>query len=104
MPGRLRLLWVVPYLPRRGVTAARERWWNLLFRLAPRHDVTLLAFVDPEDAGAERELPPGLAAVHLVPKTPWRPHDPLALLPRTVAGGYSNPALRAAIATQLAAA
>jgi glycosyltransferase involved in cell wall biosynthesis len=103
MPRRLRLLWVVPYLPVRGVMAARERFWNLLARLAPRHDVTLLAFVDPEDAGREGDLPPGLAAVHLVPRTAYRPHDPLALLPRTVAGGYVDPALAAAIHARLAA-
>ena len=100
---RLRLLWVVPFLPVRGVAAARERWWNLLARIAPRHDVTLLALVDADDEGRERDLPPGLAAVHLVRKTPWRPDDPLALLPRTVAGGYANPAFATAIARRLAA-
>jgi glycosyltransferase involved in cell wall biosynthesis len=103
MPRRLRLLWVVPYLPVRGVMAARERFWNLLARLAPRHDVTVLAFVDGEDAGREPDLPPGLAAVHLVPRGTHRPHDPLALLPRTVAGGYVNPALAAAIHARLVA-
>src|SRR6185295_16964363 len=40
----LRLLWVTPNLPLRGVAAARERWWNLLARLARRHEITLLAF------------------------------------------------------------
>jgi glycosyltransferase involved in cell wall biosynthesis len=100
---RLRLLWVVPFLPLRGIAASRERWWHLLARIAPRHDVTLLAFVDTEDAGRERDLPPGLARVQLVPKTPWRPNDPLALLPRTVAGGYVNPAFRDAVAARLAA-
>jgi glycosyltransferase involved in cell wall biosynthesis len=103
MPRRLCLLWVVPYLPLRGISAARERWWHLLARLATRHDITLLAFADPGDVGRTDDFPPGLAAVHVVPKTPWRPDDPLALLPRTVAGGYSNPALGAAIAERLAA-
>jgi glycosyltransferase involved in cell wall biosynthesis len=103
MPRRLRLLWVTPYLPVRGIMAARERWWHLLARLAPRHDLALLAFVDPEDDGRESELPPGLAAVHIVRKRPFRPDDPLALLPKTVAGGYCDPAFRAAIATRLAA-
>jgi glycosyltransferase involved in cell wall biosynthesis len=102
MPQRLRLLWVVPYLPLRGIAAARERWWHLLARIAARHDITLLAFVDPEDVGREDGVPPGLAGLHLVPKTPWRPDDPLALLPGTVAGGYVNPAYRAAIAGRLA--
>jgi glycosyltransferase involved in cell wall biosynthesis len=102
MPGPLRLLWVVPHLPLRGISTARERWWHLLARLAPRHHVTLLAFVDGEDAGREHELPPGLAATHLVPKALWRPEDPLALLPKTVAGGFANPAFRAAIAERLA--
>src|SRR5438552_6294476 len=100
---RLRLLWVTPNLPVRGVAAARERWWNLLARVAARHEVTLLAFVDPEDAGGEAGVPPGLAALHLVAKTPWRPRDPLALLPQTVAGGFDNPAFPAAIAARLAA-
>jgi glycosyltransferase involved in cell wall biosynthesis len=100
---RLRLLWVVPHLPLRGVSAARERWWHLLTRLAPRHDVTLLAFADPEDGGRTDGLPPGLAALHVAPKIPWRPNDPLALLPRTVAGGYTHPGLGAAIAERLAA-
>jgi glycosyltransferase involved in cell wall biosynthesis len=102
MPRRLRLLWVIPYVPLRGVMAARERWWHLLARLARRHDVTLLAFADPDDVGRRSELPPGLAAAHLVPKAPWFPDDPLALLPKDVAGGFVHPALRAAIAGHLA--
>ena len=103
MPGRLRLLWVTPHLPRRGVNAARERWWQLIARIAPRHDLTLLAFVDPEDAATAASLPPGLAGVHLVPRRFHRPIDPLALLPRTVAGGLASPEFRAAIAARLAA-
>src|SRR5579862_3478914 len=102
MPRRLRLLWVIPYVPLRGIMAARERWWHLLARLAGRHDVTILAFTDPEDVGRTSELPPGLAGVHLVPKAPWFPRDPLALLPKDVAGGFAHPALRAAIAKRLA--
>jgi len=100
---RLRLLWVTPNLPRPGVAAARERWWALLARLTIRHDVTLLAFVDPEDVGREADLPPGLAAVHQVLKGPAEPDDPLALLPRTVRWGFAQPALRAAVAARLAA-
>ncbi|MCW5891457.1 MAG: glycosyltransferase [bacterium] len=104
MPRELRLLWVTPNLPRRGVSAARERFWALLARLATRHRVTLLAFVDPEDAGAaDAVLPPGLAAVHRIAKTPYAPDDPWALLPQTVAGGFADPALRDAIAARLAA-
>ena len=103
MARRLRLLWVTPNLPRLGIAAARERWWALLARLTIRHDVTLLAFVDPEDVGAEADLPPGLAAVHQVPKAPWQPDDPLALLPRTVRWGFVHPALRAAVESRLAA-
>jgi glycosyltransferase involved in cell wall biosynthesis len=103
MPGRLRLLWVTPELPRRGVNAARERWWQLLARIAPRHAVTLLAFVDPEDAPAAGELPPGLAAVHLVPRRFHRPVDPLALLPRTVAGGLAQPEFAGAVRARLGA-
>jgi glycosyltransferase involved in cell wall biosynthesis len=99
---RLKLLWVTPYLPRRGIAACRERWWALLRRLAPRHDVTLVAWVDPEDAGADDGLPPELA-VHRVPRTAYIPDDPMALLPRTVAGRYADPALGAAIAARLAA-
>jgi len=102
MDRRLRLLWVTPYLPRRGFSAAREYWWALLARLAPRHVITLLAFVDPEDLGVAGVLPTGLAAVHQVPKMTWRPDDPLAVLPRTVAGGFSNPAFASAIAARLA--
>ncbi len=102
MPIRLRVLWVTPNLPLRGVTAARERWWSLLARLALRHDVELLAFVDPEDASVEGGLPPGLAAVHRVSKQPWRPDDPLALVPRGVRGGFSHPDLRRAVAERLA--
>jgi glycosyltransferase involved in cell wall biosynthesis len=98
----LRLLWVTPNLPLRGVAAARERWWNLLARLATRHQITLLAFVDPEDDGVTDGLPPGLAAVHRVPKQPWTVDDPLALLPGTVRGGFCHPALSEAIATRLA--
>jgi glycosyltransferase involved in cell wall biosynthesis len=99
---RLRLLWVTPHLPRRGVNAARERWWQLTARVAARHDLTLLAFVDPEDEPAAPALPPGLAAVHLVPRRFHRPDDPLALLPRTVAGGLASPDFRDAVAARLA--
>jgi glycosyltransferase involved in cell wall biosynthesis len=56
---RLRLLWVTPQLPRRGVSAARERWWQLLGRLASRHAVTLLAFVDPRTWGRRACCLPG---------------------------------------------
>ena len=103
MARRLRLLWVTPNLPRLGIAAARERWWALLARLTIRHDVTLLAFVDPEDIGAEAALPPGLAAIHQVPKAPWEPDDPLSLLPRTVRWGFAHPALRAAVESCVAA-
>src|SRR3989442_3891051 len=103
MGRRLRLLWVTPNLPRPGVAAARERWWALLARLTIRHDVTLLAFVEPEDIGCEADLPPGLVAVHQVLKGPAEPDDPLALLPRTVRWGFAQPALRAAVAERLAA-
>jgi glycosyltransferase involved in cell wall biosynthesis len=101
---RLRLLWVTPDLPRPGVSAARERWWSLLARLARRHDVTLLAFVDPEESAAQSALPAGLADVHLVPKARFTPDDPQGLLPQAVAGGYADPALRRAIAERLQAA
>jgi glycosyltransferase involved in cell wall biosynthesis len=103
MRRRLRLLLVAPRLPRRGVTAAQAYWWELLARLAPRHAITLLAFLDPGDVGGEPELPPGLAGVHTVPRAAWVPDDPMALLPTTVRGAFVDPALRAAIAERLAA-
>ena len=103
MARRLRLLWVTPYLPQRGVSAAREHWWSLLACLAPRHDITLLAFVDDEDEAPVRQLPASLSALRLVPRRPWRPDDPFALLPRTVAGHYADPAFGDAIAEQLGA-
>ena len=101
---RLRLLWVTPDLPRPGVAAARERWWALLARLAMRHDVTVLAFVDPAETRLAGALPAGLSDVHLVPKVTYTPDDPFALLPQAVAGAYSDPALRTAIAERLGAA
>jgi len=101
MPPRLKILWVTPFLPRPGVAAARGYWWALLARLAPRHDVTLLTLVDADDAGADD--PPGLAAVHRLPAHGWRPDDPLALLPQTVAGLTSDPAYAAALAERVAA-
>src|SRR5262245_5207623 len=101
---RLRLLWVTPDLPRPGVSAARERWWALLARLASRHQVTLLSFVDPDEVRHAGALPAGLADVHLVPRTRYTPDDPFALLPQAVAGGYADPALRAAIAERLRSA
>ncbi len=104
MPRPRRVLWVTPYLPRRGVNAARERWWALLARLATRHAVELLAFVEPDEVdAAAAALPPGLAATHLVPRRSYRPDDPLALLPRAVRGGFVHPALRDAIAARAAA-
>lgn len=92
----LRLLWVTPHLPRPGISASRGRWWALLGRLARRHTVSVIALVDPEDGDAA-EQPAGVVAVYRVPKRPYRPDDPLALLPRTVAGGYADPALREAV-------
>jgi len=103
MERRLRLLFATPYLPRRGVSAAREHWWSLLGRLARRHDITLLAVADADEMGAEELAPLGLESVRLLPRRPWRPDDPLALLPRTVAGGYTDPAIAAAIAAATAA-
>ena len=98
MERRLRLLFVTPYLPRRGVSAAREHWWSLLGRLARRHDIALLSIADPDEIGTPGLVPPGLQSVQLVQRRAWRPDDPLALMPRTVAGGYSDPAVAAAIA------
>jgi len=102
MAARQRLLWVTPNLPVRGISAARERWWHLLAHLVARHDITLLALLDAEDAERTADVPPGLARLELVPKPPWRPHDALALLPQTVAGGFSHPGFRTAIAAALA--
>src|SRR5262245_19829050 len=99
---RLRLLWVTPDVPRRGVSAARAYWWALLARLAPRHDVTLLAFADAADAAADA-LPAGIARTRIVPRRSFAPDDPYALLPQAVAGRYADPALRDAIAAELAA-
>jgi glycosyltransferase involved in cell wall biosynthesis len=98
---RLRLLWVTPDLPRPGVSASAERWWALLARLAVRHDITLLAIADPDVLGLAGALPAGLADVHLVPRMPYTPDDPFALLPQAVAGAYADPALRDAIAARL---
>ena len=99
---RLRLLWVTPDLPRPGVSAARERWWSLLARLAPRHDITLLSFVDPDEPADAGALPAGLADVHLVPRRRFTPDDPRGLLPQAVAGAYADPALRRAVAERVA--
>ena len=93
MARRLRLLWVTPELPRRGISAARERFWMLLARLATRHDVTLLTFLDTADLGHESDVPPGLVEVRAIPREPHAPHDPFALLPTTVRGGFAHPAL-----------
>src|SRR4029453_2474916 len=98
---RLRLLWVTPDLPRPGVSASAERWWALLARLTARHDITLLALVDPEVLSNAGALPAGLADVHLVPRAPYTPDDPFALLPQAVAGAHADPALRDAIAARL---
>ncbi|MGH7894976.1 MAG: glycosyltransferase, partial [Candidatus Binatia bacterium] len=103
MPRRLRLLWVVPHLPRRGISAARERWWHLLDRLAPRHDLTLLALVDPEDVGKDAGLPPGISTVRQVAKQPAIPDDPLALLPHLARWQFADPRLAAAVAAEVAA-
>jgi glycosyltransferase involved in cell wall biosynthesis len=103
MPRRLRILWVTPFLPRPGVAAARGYWWALLERLAPRHDVTLLTLVHPDDADANDALPASLRAVHRLPARGWEPDDPLALLPQTVAGLTSDPAYADALAERLAA-
>ncbi len=98
---RLRLLWVTPHLPRRGVNAARERWWALLDQLARRHRVTLLAFADPDEAGQRDAVPPGLEALEIVERAPWAPDDPLSRLPRPVRWGFAHPRFAAAVRTHL---
>ena len=67
----------------------------------PQHRMDVAVQMD--QVGAEAALPPGLAAIHQVPKAPWEPDDPLALLPRTVRWGFVHPALRAAVEARLAA-
>jgi glycosyltransferase involved in cell wall biosynthesis len=99
---RLRLLWVIPDFPRRGVSAARERFWALLTRLATRHDVRALVVADAEDVGREAELPPGLAGVRVVRRALVPTDDPLALLPPVVRWAYGDPALAIAVAEELA--
>lgn len=104
MPRRLRLLWVVPSPPCRGVTAARERWWALLERLARRHEVTLLTLLEPDERLTPSTLPPGLAAVRTVARPPYVPDDPLGLLPRMVRwGSFADPRLRVAVGEAIAA-
>jgi glycosyltransferase involved in cell wall biosynthesis len=102
MRDELRLLWVTPAVPRRGVSAAREYWWSLLRRLSRRHRMTVLAFADPSDDPATAELPSELDGIEVVERRPFRPEDPMALLPRTVAGAFADPRFTRALAMHLA--
>jgi hypothetical protein len=97
----MRLLWVTPHLPRRGVNAARERWWALLARLARRHEITLVAFADADEGDRTDDVPPGLRAVHVVRRALRAPDDPLARLPRSVRWSFADPALAAAVTPHL---
>jgi glycosyltransferase involved in cell wall biosynthesis len=84
------------------VSAARERWWALLSRLASHHAITLVTRVPRGESFAVDGLPPGLTRVESFPDPGAALHDPCALLPRTVRGAFADPAIRAAVQTHLA--
>ncbi len=68
----MRVIWVSPYPPFPVTTGGRRRVASLLQRLAPRHQITFLAYDrgdDPAACAASRFLVPDL---HLVPRRPTR--------------------------------
>jgi glycosyltransferase involved in cell wall biosynthesis len=95
--SRLRLVWLLSDPPIRGVSAAQERWWQLLGRLARRHEVTIFSLVDPAHVPSRDAFPPGLARVETMLRRPPSPADALALLPAHVRFAYAHPAYDAAV-------
>lgn len=98
----LRLLWVTPFLPARGVSGTHAYLWALLERHSRRHEVRLVSLVDADETASPGDLPPGLADVRLLRKTAAAEDDPLCLRPRAVGWGFTDPQLRAALAAELA--
>ena len=99
---RLRLLWVTPDLPVRGVSAARSTGGSCSPGSPPATRSRCSPSSIPRRPTPSGALPAGLADAHLWPKRRYTPDDPVALLPQTVAGGFADPGLREAIATRLA--
>ncbi len=97
------LLWLTPFPPAAGRSAGAGRMLELIRRLAHRHRVDVLSFVDDEgEAETERALrEAGAAGVRLVRRRPDRRPDWLGLRPAAVAE-YRDPAMAGALADTLA--
>lgn len=102
MAHRRRLLWVTPYPPRRGQSAARERFWALLASIARRHDVSLITQLDDAERELPPDLPPGLADAAYVRLAGEHVPDPCRVLPLEVRWGAVSPVLRQTVEQRLA--
>jgi len=97
----LRVVWVTPFLPARGVSGTHAYLWALLERMSRRMAIRLVALTDPDETASPDDLPRGLADVRLVRKLPWAGGDELLLRPRAVRWGFTHPAVREAVAAEL---
>lgn len=82
--GRMKLLWVCPYLPREGVHGGGGRMFALIRELAKRHEVWVISFATPQEQQAAAPLREACHHVDVVPRlTPWK-DDPFSRVPAFV--------------------
>lgn len=98
--GRLKLLWVCPYLPREGMHGGGARMFQLIRRLAQRHEVWVISFATPEEQAAVQSLRDICHHVDVVPRASAPPHDPWSPEPWCVQE-FRHPIMRALIQTRL---
>lgn len=56
MKNRLKILYLCPYLPIRGIHSGGGRMFEILKRASQRHDISIISFVDDFDKGGISEL------------------------------------------------
>jgi glycosyltransferase involved in cell wall biosynthesis len=99
----MRLLVVSSWFPYPPVNGAKLRAWHLVQQLARRHEVTLLSFAEPGEAGpAERQAVERCCReLVVVPGNPHKPQQPLrwrgyfGRMPRSYAQTFSEAMARA---------
>ncbi|MFQ5740743.1 MAG: glycosyltransferase [Acidobacteriota bacterium] len=91
-PGRLRILIVSAYLPHLGRHGGAGRVFQLLRRVAARHEVTLVSFVETDEERREvRQLLPYCRRIETVFR---RRFDPVSPFPYEPFEEFNSPALR----------
>jgi polysaccharide biosynthesis protein PslH len=91
----MKLLAVSSWFPFPPDNGSKLRAFHLLSHLAKRHDITLLSFAEPGEAGASKSLREVCSSVQTVTGNPFKPAGPLAArdlfsaTPRSYAQTYS---------------